>query len=113
MKWILRGAGMVALFVIAFFLFGYITMYLWNWLMPYLFHLPTITFEMAVGLVILSKILFGSMHMKSNGWGHRKYWKAKWESMSEEDREKFKQDFALRCQHKWGKAEAKPETGNS
>jgi hypothetical protein len=102
MNWILKGIGAFALFVLAFLLFGYVTMFLWNWLMPYLFHLPTIDFGMAVGLVILSKILFGGIRTKTGGWGHRKYWKAKWESMSEEEREKFKQDFALRCKHKWG-----------
>ena len=110
MNRILKGIGAFAIFVIVFVLFGFVTMYLWNWLMPYLFHLPTIDFGMAVGLVILSKILFGGMRMKSGPWGPRRYWKAKWESMSEEDREKFKQDFAMRCKHKWGKVEAKVET---
>ncbi|MBP6731425.1 MAG: hypothetical protein KA149_05160 [Chitinophagales bacterium] len=110
MKMILRGLGIAALFVVAFVVFGYVTMYLWNWLMPYLFHLPVIDFKMAMGLVLLSKILFGGMHMRGNGgWGQRKYWKAKWQSMTPEEREKFKEDFAVRCKHKWGKAEYKPE----
>jgi hypothetical protein len=104
MKMILRGLGIAALFVVAFVVFGYVTMYLWNWLMPYLFHLPIIDFKMAMGLVLLSKILFGGMHMRGNGgWGQRKYWKAKWQSMTPEEREKFKEDFAVRCKHKWGK----------
>ncbi len=38
--------------------------------------------------------------------GHRKYWKAKWESMSPEEREHFKQEFAQRCKSKWGKPKA-------
>src|SRR5687768_17012066 len=73
MNWILKGIGALALFVLAFVLFGYVTMYLWNWLMPYLFQLPTIDFGMAVGLVILSKILFGGIRTKTDGWGPRKY----------------------------------------
>ncbi len=109
MKWILKEIGAFALFVLAFLLFGYVTMYLWNWLMPYLFHLPAIDFGMAIGLVILSKILFGGMRMKTEGWGRKRYWKAKWESMTDEERDKFKQEFALRCKHKWGKAEVKAE----
>lgn len=113
MKWIFKGVlkaiGAFLLFVLAFGLFGYATMFLWNWLMPYLFHLPEIDFGRAIGLVILSKILFGSMRMKSGGWRHRRYWKAKWESMSSEEREKFKSEFAQRCQHRWGKPEAKAE----
>lgn len=40
-------------------LFGYALMYLWNWLMPLIFGLPVITFWQALGLCLLSKILFG------------------------------------------------------
>ena len=110
MKWIYRGIGIAALMVLAFFLFGYVTMYLWNWLMPDLFNLKTIDFTQAIGLVILSKILLGGMHMRgSGGWGQKRFWKAKWESMTTEDRDKFKTEFAVRCKHKWGKAEATAE----
>lgn len=42
-------------------LFGFIFMHLWNYLMPDLFGIRTITFFQGVGLVILSKILFGSI----------------------------------------------------
>lgn len=42
-----------------FTLFGHIVMWLWNWIMPYLFNLPTINFWMAWGIVALSMILFG------------------------------------------------------
>ncbi|MFN8322918.1 MAG: hypothetical protein U0T74_09695 [Chitinophagales bacterium] len=108
MKWVLRGLGIAALLVLAFLLFGYATMYLWNWIMPYLFHLPTVDFYMAIGMVVLSKILLGGIRIKGAGgpWGHRKYWKAKWESMSPEEREHFKQEFAQRCKSKWGKPKA-------
>lgn len=40
-------------------LFGYIIMWLWNWLMPDLFGLTTLTYWQAVGLFILFKILLG------------------------------------------------------
>lgn len=39
-------------------LFGFILMWLWNWLMPDIFGLPIITFWQAWGLVVLSHILF-------------------------------------------------------
>ncbi|MFD2566158.1 hypothetical protein [Pseudotenacibaculum haliotis] len=42
-----------------FVLFGYVIMYLWNWLMPAIFGLTTITFWQAIGICLLSKILFG------------------------------------------------------
>lgn len=41
------------------FLFGYITMRLWNWLMPEIFGLGAINYWQALGLLILAKILFG------------------------------------------------------
>ncbi|MEQ6124739.1 hypothetical protein AAON49_11090 [Pseudotenacibaculum sp. MALMAid0570] len=49
----------IILAVTFFVLFGYVIMYLWNWLMPSIFGLTTITFWQAIGLCLLSKILFG------------------------------------------------------
>lgn len=42
-----------------FFLAGYVLMLLWNWLMPYLFGVPTVTYWQAFGILILAKMLFG------------------------------------------------------
>ena len=49
-------------------LFGWIIVWLWNWLMPMIFGLPTITFWQGAGLFILGKILFGgfSSHSESS-----------------------------------------------
>ncbi|MDB5281354.1 MAG: hypothetical protein JWO06_429 [Bacteroidota bacterium] len=110
MKWIFKGLGILAIVVLAFFAFGYVTEQLWNWLMPDLFNLKPIDFKMAIGLVVLSKILFGGMRMRGGGhWGRGRMWKAKWESMDPEERDKFKTQFAERCRHKWGKVEVKVE----
>lgn len=40
-------------------LFGFIIMSLWNWLMPDIFGLTTLTYWQAVGVFALAKILFG------------------------------------------------------
>jgi hypothetical protein len=40
-------------------LFGFIIMWLWNWLMPEIFGLATLTYWQAVGIFILLKILLG------------------------------------------------------
>ncbi|OQY37610.1 MAG: hypothetical protein B6226_05005 [Candidatus Cloacimonetes bacterium 4572_65] len=45
---------------------GYVIKALWNWLMPDIFGLKVITYWQAVGLVVLSKILFGSNFSSSN-----------------------------------------------
>ncbi len=83
----------VVLYVaVATVLFGFLVRELWNWLMPELFGLHTITFWQALGLFLLSKILFGGFH--KGGRGGRGRWKEdmkqRWEGMSAEEREKFR-----------------------
>lgn len=51
--------GLVLVAVVAV-IFGFPTMWLWNWLMPELFELQTITFWQALGLNVLCSILFKS-----------------------------------------------------
>lgn len=49
---------LICIFVIIFLGVGFIVMLLWNWLMPILFALPTITFIQTLGLLLLLKFLF-------------------------------------------------------
>ncbi len=78
--------------------FGFVmgTLYLWNWLVPELFAGPVITFWQALGLLALSKLLFWGFG-KGGHWGSRyggpwrPYWKEKWNTMTPEDRERFKE----------------------
>ena len=51
--------GYIILGVCIAFLVGYIVMRLWNWLMPDLFGLPQIDYWKALGILLLSKIIFG------------------------------------------------------
>ncbi len=51
--------GFVILGIGLLFLFGYVVMLLWNWLMPEIFGLKTLTYWQAWGLLALSCILFG------------------------------------------------------
>ncbi len=48
-------------------LFGFIIMWLWNWLMPMIFGLTTLTFWQAVGVFILAKILLGGCNFGDSG----------------------------------------------
>ena len=57
--WIVVGIIGVTAFV---FLFGAVIMWLWNCLMPVIFHLGVISYWQAVGLAILARLLFGSLH---------------------------------------------------
>lgn len=60
----------ILLFAGAFFAFGYIVMGLWNWLIPSLFSGPVITFWQAIGIMVLTKILFGGFR-RGNHRCHR------------------------------------------
>jgi len=108
MKWILKGIGAIAIISLGVFVFGFATMWLWNYTMPELFHLPLIDFYHALGLVLLSKILFGGFRGRGH-WGKGRMLKARWESMDPEEREKFKARFAEKCRHKWGRQDMKVE----
>jgi hypothetical protein len=74
---------------------GLVVMNLWNWLIPAIFGLKVISFTQALGLLVLSKILFGGFG-RGGGWGGNKmhFWKDKMmermKNMSPEDRERMK-----------------------
>jgi hypothetical protein len=88
----------VPLVLLAFVAFGFFTMYLWNWLMPVLFHLPEITFWQTIGLMILSRLLIGGFGGHGHGRGHhhcRRQMHEKWENMTPEEREQFKEHIHM------------------
>ena len=57
---ITRFIMIILLIMIIAFLAGAPTMWLWNYLMPYLFDLPKINFWQAICINMLCGILFGS-----------------------------------------------------
>ena len=75
----LRIAGLVVLGVIGAALFalvfGWFVMLLWNWLMPAIFHLGEITYWQAFGIVILAKLIFGSLGGPGRHGGRGHHWK--------------------------------------
>jgi len=79
-------------------LFGFLVMSLWNWLAPAVFGAHTIGFWQAIGILILSRILFGGFHGHRGCGGH---WKGRmgerWGHMTPEEREKFRQAMISRC----------------
>lgn len=89
-KRISKAIKIALLAIIAFVVFGFVVKGLWNWLMPALFGWRLISFWQALGLVVLSKILFGGFH-SHGGW--RTHWRRRmterWEQMTPEEREKF------------------------
>jgi hypothetical protein len=89
----------VVLFVaVAATALGFVVMLLWNRLMPALFGLHTLSFWQAIGLLILSKILFGGFHGRPGfvaPWRQRIF--ERWDQMTPEEREKFRAGLRGGC----------------
>lgn len=107
--WMLRGLKIMTFMLFAGTFVTYLVMSLWNWLMPVIFGLTVISFWQALGLLILSKILFGWSWGKGpknkwgghnrSGWKHRM--KEQWQGMSQEEKEAFKEKMGKRCGRSW------------
>jgi hypothetical protein len=75
-------------------------MRLWNWLMPAVFGWHVINYWQALGLLILSKILFGGFRGGPHRhWRWRRGMMERWEKMTPEEREKFRNSMRGRCGH--------------
>ena len=92
-----RIAGFIALAIVGVAAFGTIAMLLWNALMPEIFHLPTITFWQALGLLILAKIFFSGFRGGGPRGRMKDKLREKWMNMTPEEREKLRQDWGGRC----------------
>jgi len=96
-----RVIKVIAIVIVASVVLGLVVEHLWNWLMPALFGLHTITYWQAVGLFVLSKILLGGFHKHGRRGGRGRHWRGrmqeKWAGMSPEEREKFRAGMKGRC----------------
>lgn len=93
------GRGLLAIVGVSAATFA--VMLLWNWLMPVLFHFPVISFWQAMGLFVLSRMLFGGFRF---GRGRHKRlpfanpaFREKFMNMSDEERQQFRAQWKQRC----------------
>jgi hypothetical protein len=109
-KWIFLGPLAVVGGVLFIALGGVIVQFLWNWLLPPLFGWPLLTFWQALALLALCRILFGGF---GGGSSHRATRRrhirsriadrmadriaARWQHMTPEERERFRQRLRDRC----------------
>lgn len=83
---------------VAVAVFSFIVMTLWNVLMPGIFAVHSIGFWQALGLLLLSKILFGGFRPPIGGGQRgRARMIERFEKMTPEEREKFKHGLRGRC----------------
>jgi len=88
---IVRAVKFLLFAVIAVAVFSAAVMGLWNWLMPALFGLRLMTFWQALGLLVLSRILFGRLGGGPGRWrmhGRHRLME-RLNQMTPEEREKF------------------------
>ncbi len=77
---------------------GEVVQQLWNWLLPPLFGWRQITFWQALGLLALCRILFGGFGLHGSGRSNvRRRMAERWEHMTPEERERFRQGMLGRC----------------
>jgi hypothetical protein len=98
--WIVPAAILgLALFI---FIGGEIVMRLWNWLVPSLLGFRQVTFWQAVGILALCRILFGGHGWHRSGRSNfrrrmNERLDERWERMTPEERERFRQSWRGRC----------------
>ncbi|MEI6275528.1 MAG: hypothetical protein WCP08_06045 [Prolixibacteraceae bacterium] len=99
--WIKRAIFIPIAIAAGVFIFGSVVMLLWNAIIPAVFGLKVITFWEALGILILSKILFGGF---GGGHGHRRCHNhahshgGRFMHLSPEEREKMKAEWRGRCE---------------
>lgn len=87
----------VAIFLLA----GLAVMLLWNALLPAILGISAITYMQAIGIFLLSRLLFGNFGFK-RGFGHKPgipYLKREFQNLSDEEKEKLRQQWKNRCSH--------------
>ena len=98
--WMFRGLKIALVVVLAATLMSVGVMALWNWVVPGVIGWKAIDFWQALGLLVLARLLFGFRM----GFGHRMHWRGRmaerWERMTPEEREKFREGMRGRCGHR-------------
>ena len=93
MKRTVRVLGHIAMKIVVLAVFGAVVMLLWNWLLPAIFGIVAINYWQALGIFVLSKILFGGFGFGRHPFGHkhrhRNRFHEKWMKMSDEERKEF------------------------
>ena len=92
------------LFIGFFLLAAWAVMLLWNGVLAVVVDVRTVSFFQALGLLILSRLLFGGFHTgggRRGNWKERQsrnqMWKEKWMNLSEEERSNMRAAWRKRC----------------
>ena len=89
-KWIFIAPAAMLGILLFIAIGGAVVQQLWNWLVPAVFDLRPITFWQALGLLVLCRILFGGLGRHGCRRSNR------WDRMTPEERERFRQGMRAR-----------------
>jgi hypothetical protein len=81
-------------------LLGWVVMTLWNSILPDVIHAGRISYLQALGIFILSKILMGGFRYFPRPWqrpANMNPLRDKWMQMTDEEKEKFREEWKKRC----------------
>ena len=70
--WVLKGLGILVVVAAVVSLLGLVVMGLWNAVLPTVFGFKVIDWPLALGLLVLARILFGFPGPRHGPWGHRR-----------------------------------------
>jgi Ca2+/H+ antiporter, TMEM165/GDT1 family len=107
--WVKKIIGFLLLAPMAIALFTWIVMLLWNGVLVAVTGVGVVSFWQAMGILVLSKILFGGFRGGSRGGHWKQEMKSKWQNMSDEERIQFKQQWRDRCKT-WGRGRSEQKT---
>jgi hypothetical protein len=96
LRWVIKGAAFAVLALIFLAVLSWVVMLLWNALLPGLFGIRPLHYLQAVGLLVLSRILFGGLRGHRGRWRHRG-WRERWESLTPEERERLREKYGRHC----------------
>ncbi len=92
----MRMLRFAAFALVAGAVLSFVVMSLWNFILPPATGWHPITFWQALGLLILSKILFGGF-WRGGRYRWRRRMMERWDHMTPEEREKFREGMRARC----------------
>ena len=109
-KWIFIAPLAILGILLFIVIGGELVLQLWNWLLPPLFGWRQITFWQALGILLLCRILFGGLGMRTPARSNvRRRMEERCAHMTPEERERFRQRMRERFGFGPPTSESKPQ----
>lgn len=89
--------GIVVMVVAFVFGLSAVVMYLWNYALVPSLDLNPLTYWQAMAILVLSKILLTGFRPRGSGGHWKSKWKSKYQNMSDDDRQVFRDKWKKRC----------------